>query len=274
MDIYGEITNRIISEMEQGIIPWKKPWIASGAAVSHTTGKPYSLLNQMLLGRPGEYITFKQCLQEGGHVRKGAKAKMVVFWKFLPVIDENTQEEKQVPFLRYYNVFHLDDTEGIAARHIPAKPNTATADEAAESIIAAYVKREGVSLEHQEGNVAFYQPALDRVVLPLLSQFAETAEYYSTAFHELTHSTGHMKRLARLDSPANFGSESYSKEELIAEIGSAALVHHVGLETPQSFRNSAAYIQGWLRALKNDKHFIVSAAGKAEKAVDYILTGT
>ena len=99
MDIYGEITNRIISEMEQGIIPWKKPWIASGAAISHTTGKRYSLLNQMLLGKPGEYITFKQAQQEGGHVRKGAKAKMVVFWKFLQVTDEDTQEEKQVPII-------------------------------------------------------------------------------------------------------------------------------------------------------------------------------
>ena len=97
MDIYGEITNRIISEMEKGIIPWKKPWIASGAAISHTTGKRYSLLNQMLLGRPGEYITFKQAQQEGGHVRQGEKSHIVVFWKFLPVIDEDTQEEKQVP---------------------------------------------------------------------------------------------------------------------------------------------------------------------------------
>ena len=105
-------------------------------------------------------------------------------------------------------------------------PNTATPDETAESIIAAYIAREGVSVEHQEGNAAFYQPAADRIVLPLLAQFAETAEYYGTAFHEMVHSTGHMKRLARLDNTAFFGSESYSKEELIAEIGSAALVSH------------------------------------------------
>ena len=273
MDIYGEITNRIISEMEQGIIPWKKPWIASGAAISHTTGKRYSLLNQMLLGRPGEYITFKQAQQEGGHVRQGEKSHIVVFWKFLPVIDEDTQEEKQVPFLKYYNVFHIDQCEGITAKYTQPMPNSATADETAESIIAAYVDREGVSLDHTEGDAAFYQPAADRIVLPLLAQFAETAEYYGTAFHEMVHSTGHMKRLARLEAPAHFGGEEYSKEELIAEIGSAALVSHCGLETPQSFHNSAGYIQGWLRALKDDKRFIVSAAGKAEKAVDYILTG-
>ena len=106
-----------------------------------------------------------------------------------------------------------------------------------------------------------------------MKQFSETAEYYSTAFHEMVHSTGHMKRLARLDAPVGFGGEAYSKEELVAEIGSAALVNHVGLETGRSFRNSAAYVQNWLQALRNDKRFIVSAAGKAEKAVDFILNG-
>lgn len=271
MDIYGEITNRIIAEMEQGEIPWKKPWMASGLAISHTTGKPYSLLNQMLLGRAGEYLTFKQVHAEGGCVRKGEKAKMVVFWKWLEKEDEETGEVSQIPFLKYYNVFHIDQCEGITAKHVTSMPDVVEADTEAETIIADYVKREGVTIENLEGNAAFYQPSTDRIVLPLLKQFAETAEYYSTAFHELTHSTGHMKRLARIDSPANFGSESYSKEELIAELGSAALVHHCGLETPSSFRNSAAYLQNWLSVLKNDKRFIVSAAGKAEKAVQLIL---
>ena len=136
-----------------------------------------------------------------------------------------------------------------------------------------YVAREGVTVEHQEGNAAYYAPVLDKVVLPLMKQFADSAEYYSTAFHELTHSTGHVSRLARIDSPAAFGSESYSKEELIAELGASALVHHCGLETPNSFRNNTAYIQNWLSVLKNDKRFIVSAAGKAEKAVNFILEG-
>ena len=106
-----------------------------------------------------------------------------------------------------------------------------------------------------------------------MAQFTETAEYYGTAFHEMVHSTGHMKRLNRLDNTAFFGSESYSKEELVAEIGAAALVNRAGLETAKSFRNSAAYVQNWLQALKNDKRFIVSAAGKADKAVEYILAG-
>ena len=273
MDIYAEITNRMIQEMEQGIIPWKKPWMASGAAISHTTGKAYSLLNQMLLGRAGEWLTFKQCQEEGGFVRKGEKSRMVVFWKWLDKEDEETGEVKQVPYLRYYNVFHVDQCEGITAKHMQTNPNPASADEAAEAIITEYVKREGVSIEHREGDAAFYQPAADRIVLPLLAQFKETAEYYGTAFHEMVHSTGHMKRLARLDGTAHFGGEEYSKEELVAEIGSAALVHHCGIETADSFHNSAAYVQNWLTALKNDKRFIVSAAGKADKAVNFILTG-
>ena len=273
MDLFKIITDRMVAEMEQGIIPWQKPWLAAGAAISHTTGKPYSLLNQMLLGRAGKYLTFKQVQQEGGYVRKGEKSSMVVFWKWIDKEDEETREVKQIPFLRYYNVFHVDQCEGITAKHNANHPHNANTDAAAEAIIVDYVRREGVHMEHVEGDRAFYRPSTDSITLPLLAQFAETAEYYGTAFHEMVHSTGHTKRLNRLDATAFFGSESYSKEELIAEIGAAALVNHVGLETDKSFSNNAAYVQNWLQALKTDKRFIVSAAGKAEKAVDYILTG-
>ncbi len=271
MDIYKEVTDRIIAQMENGIIPWHKPWIASNQAVSHVTGKAYSLLNQMMLGRAGEYVTFKQCQQEGGKVRKGEKASMVVFWKWIETEDEETHEKKEVPFLRYYNVFHIDQCEGLKARYAETLPATADPNENAEAFIADYLLRSGVKLIHQNGDRAYYQPSFDRVVLPCMEQFAETTEYYSTAFHELTHSTGHESRLNRLDRTAFFGTEAYSKEELIAEIGAAALVNYSGLETPSSFRNNAAYIQNWLGVLKGDKRFIVSAAGKAEKAVNLIL---
>ena len=271
MDIYAEVTSRIIDQLEQGIIPWQKPWIASGQAVSRATGKPYSLLNQMILGRGGEYVTFKQCQQEGGKVKKGEKASMVVFWKFVEQEDEETHEKKQVPFLRYYSVFHIDQCEGLTAKHTASLPQTASADETAENMIAAYAQRSGVTIKLQEGDRAFYSPSSDSITLPLLAQFAETAEYYSTAFHELTHSTGHSTRLNRLEKTAYFGSEAYSKEELIAEIGASALVNHAGLETSTSFRNSAAYIQNWLKVLRDDKKFIVSASGKAEKAVNLNL---
>lgn len=128
-----------------------------------------------------------------------------------------------------------------------------------------------MKLNHEAGGRAFYNPSADAVTLPLMDQFFEVSEYYSTAFHELTHSTGHTSRLNRLSKTAHFGNEEYSKEELVAEIGAAALVNHVGLETPSSFRNSAAYVQSWLKALSNDKRMIVSAAGQAEKAVRLIL---
>ena len=273
MDIYNEVTTRIIAQMEEGVIPWQKPWVANGKAISRSTGKPYSLLNQMLLGRPGEYLTFKQCQEAGGKVKKGEKASMVVFWKFIEQEDEETSEKKEVPFLRYYNVFHIDQCEGVTAKHTTETvfPDGAATLEAAQEIIYDYLGREGVKLSHEEGDRAFYRPATDEVVLPIRKQFISTAEYYSTVFHELTHSTGHPKRLNRLSKPSFFGTEDYSKEELVAEIGAAALVNHVGLETSSSLRNNAAYLQNWLKVLKDDKRFIVSAAGRAEKAVNLIL---
>ena len=217
MDIYQEITDRIIEQMEQGIIPWRKPWVASGAAVSHATGKPYSFLNQMLLGRPGEYATFQQIKAAGGHVRKGEKASMVVFWRWLERKDEESGEIKEIPFLRYYNVFHISQCEGLKEKYPQKMPDsTANADETAEKLIADYLNRSGVRLTHAEGDRAYYQPMTDRITLPLREQFRETAEYYSTAFHELTHSTGHESRLNRLEKTAFFGGEAYSKEELIA----------------------------------------------------------
>lgn len=273
MDIYAAVTDRIIAQMEQSIIPWQKPWVSNGKAISHATGKPYSLLNQMLLGRPGEYVTFNQCQEAGGKVKRGEKASIVVFWKWIEQEDEETGEKKDVPFLRYYNVFHIEQCEGIQARYTQENsfPDGASTVEHAQEIIYDYLSRTGVKLLHEEGDRAFYRPATDEVVLPIRKQFVSTAEYYSTVFHELTHSTGHASRLNRLDKVAAFGSDVYSKEELTAEIGAAALVNHVGLETSTSFRNSAAYVQNWLSVLKGDKRFIVSAAGKAEKAVNLIL---
>ena len=273
MDIYAAVTDRIIAQMEQGVIPWQKPWVANGKAISHSTGKPYSLLNQMLLGRPGEYLTFKQCQEAGGKVKKGEKAQLVVFWKWIEQKDSETGDTKEVPFLRYYNVFHIDQCEGVSAKYTTETtfPDGASTVEAAQNIIYDYLSREGVKLSHSEGDRAFYRPSTDEVVLPIRKQFVSTAEYYSTVFHELTHSTGHPSRLNRLDKVASFGLDVYSKEELVAEIGAAALINHVGLETSTSLCNNAAYIQNWLQVLKGDKRFIVSASGKAEKAVRFIL---
>lgn len=274
-DTYTLITDRIIAELESGTVPWHKPWTCTQPAISHTTGKAYSLLNQLLLGgRGGEYVTFQQAQKEGGRVKKGEKSSIVVFWKWLTVEDEDTGEEKEVPFLRYFNVFHIDQCEGIMARHHSEEslPETsASADDKAEVVIHDYIAASGVKLVSRESSEAFYRPSTDTVVLPLIKQFRDTAEYYSTAFHELTHSTGHPKRLNRITETARFGSIPYSREELCAELGASLLLNRLGVETPGSFRNNAAYIDHWLGVLKEDKRLLVSAAGQADKAVRLIL---
>ena len=276
-DIYAAVTDRILLQLEKGIVPWEKPWGGvAGGAFSGTTGKPYSLLNQMLLSKPGAYYTFNQIQKKGGTIHKGEKAQMVVFWKQIPVKEQDTHTGettiKSVPMLRYYTVFHIDQCEGIEATATEQEPQHTSPE--AEQIISEYLHRSGVDFVHQVGDEAYYSPSRDRVVLPLMEQFKSTAEYYSTAFHELAHSTGHRSRLDRLRATAHFGNESYSKEELVAEITAAALMQYTGQETKGTFRNSAAYIQSWLSALRNDKRMIVTAGGAASKAFEYIITAT
>lgn len=266
--VYKIVTDRIIAELEKGTVPWQKPWagVRTGA-YSRSTGKPYSLLNQMLLGRPGEYLTYKQSVDAGHPVRKGAKGSMVVFWKMLPSRED---DDKVIPVLRYYTVYHIDQCDDLAPKYkmedLP--PMDPIAD--AELLSGAYLKREGIKVHHQIGDEAYYSPTFDRIVMPEQTQFTAAPEYYSTLFHELVHSTGHAKRLDRISKKARFGNEEYSKEELVAEIGSAAILCQLGIETPSSFKNSAAYIQSWIAALQDDPRLIVSAASQSEKAVEFI----
>ena len=276
------VTDRIVAEMEKGIIPWNKPWFGSKtAAISRSTGKPYSLLNQMLLGRPGEYATFDQIKKAGGKVRKGEKASLVTFWKQVKIeteeVDPETGKpiEKLVPMLRYYQVFNLDQCEGIEPKFYKAEEIEHTDPIAeAEAVIDNYIAASHVKFESRLSDEAYYSPVFDNVVVPIIDQYKNPEEYYSTAFHELTHSTGHRSRLNRFTgnaAHAAFGSSEYSKEELVAELGSAFLMNHCGINTEATERNSAAYLQAWLKALKSDANMIVSAASKAEKAADYIL---
>lgn len=276
VNVYEMVTNRIIEELEKGIIPWEKPWtgVRSGA-FNRITKKPYSIINQMILKHTGEYATFKQWTDLGGHIRKGEKSEIVVFWKILQKeeTDKETGETKvhQIPMLRYYNVFHISQVDGVKPLEMPFKEVEPIAE--ADRIIMDYVTREGIHFSECASNEAYYKPFTDEVVVPMKEQYQEISEYYSTTFHELTHSTGHKNRLNRLESGAvaSFGTETYSKEELVAEIGSASLMNLLGIETIKSFRNSTAYIQNWLQVLRNDNKFIVSASSKAEKAVNYIL---
>lgn len=275
-NVYQMVTDRIIAELEKGSIPWKRPWTGvNTGAYNRISNKPYSLLNQILLGRDGEWATFKQWTDLGGHIRKGEKSSFVVFWKIQPYEDINADGEKvvkQISLLRYYNVFHISQVDGVEPK---SKPELKEVEpiEAAETIKESYKEREHIEIVETVTNKAFYSPALDYINVPCKEQYQNANEFYSTLFHEMVHSTGHKTRLDRFATGEKvaFGSESYSKEELVAELGSAMMLNQIGIETPQTFKNSAAYVQNWLQVLRNDNKFIVSAASKAEKAVNFIL---
>lgn len=278
INVYELVTNRIIEQLENNIIPWEKPWSGTiDGAFNRVSKKPYSILNQMLLKYNGEYATFKQWQELGGHIRKAEKSEIIVFWKMYPIKekqDDGTEIIKTIPLLKYINVFHISQVDGVE----PLKQKV-THDiepiEKAEKILNDYWNRENITIEHVKGDKAFYSPMFDKIQLPLFEQFKQSEEYYSTAFHESVHSTMKTsicnRQEDRKGKVVSFGSEEYSKEELVAEVGSAQLMNIVGIETTKSFRNSTAYIQSWLKVLRNDNKFIVSASSKAEKAVNYIL---
>lgn len=278
MDVYTMVTERIIKQLEEGYIPWHKPWAAClEGAFNRISRKPYSLLNQILLGKPGEYATFKQWQEIGGKVKKGEKSEYIVFWKIQEVkeLDEKGEEFVRLrPVLKYYNVFHISQVENVCPLEHTEKFDTEPI-ETAEKVFRDYIKRENITLSEHESDRAFYRPIDDSITLPTITQFECPEEFYSTAFHECGHSTLKKERCDREqeNKGAYFGNGGYGKEELIAEITSAAILHRIGIETSDTFRNSVAYIQGWLHALKNDRRLIVSASGKAEKAALYILGG-
>lgn len=274
--VYEMITERIIEQLENGVIPWQKPWSGThSGAYNRISNKPYSLLNQMILKHGGEYATFKQWSDLGGKIRKGEKSEVVTFWKIQPYEEENENGEKvikQIPLLRHYNVFHISQVEGVEPKE-QLKISDLEPIEEAEKIKTDYMNREHLKIFEKVTNDALYLPIQDYIQVPCKEQYQNIEEFYSTLFHEMVHSTGHKSRLNRSDMQGivRHGSEKYSKEELTAELGSATLINMLGIETEKSFRNSSAYIQNWLQALKNDNKFIVSASSKAEKAVKYIL---
>lgn len=276
--VYEMVTERIIEQLKKGIIPWEKSWTGiRDGAYNRVSKKSYSLLNQMLLRHKGEYATFKQWQDLGGKVRKGEKSEIIVFWKIQPIeeeMEDGTKEIRQIPLLRYFNVFHISQVEGVEPLSKDALNDIEPIDNA-ENILKDYWTRENITIEHKACDEAYYSPMNDLIHLPLFEQFKSANEYYSTAFHESVHSTMKENRCNRMENRKGklvaFGSDEYSKEELVAEIGSANLMSILGIETDKSFRNNSAYIQNWLSVLQNDVKFIVSASSKAEKAVNYIL---
>lgn len=288
--IFQAVTDRILAQLDKGIVPWHRPWHglknadASLCAISYDTRTAYSLLNQMLLGRPGEWLTFNSIQRHGGHIRKGEKSSMIVFADRLVKedpehVDENGDPKRIViPYLKYYNVWHIDQTEGIESK---VKPDGEPAEDprikpvdAAEAIVNGYLSQPShPQLVIRQSDKAYYQPMTDTVVVPMMGQYDDPAEYYSTLFHELGHSTGHKDRLNRkgITDSDFFGGHEYSKEELVAETCAAMLVTEAGLDCEKAFKNSIAYIQSWNRKFREDNRIFVWAASAAEKAARRIL---
>ena len=280
-DLYQTVTDQIVTMLESGVIPWRSPILGrskAGHPKNLNTGRQYRGVNVFLLaftafakGYGSSYwLTFNQAKERGGNVRKGEKSSMVVFWKQYETTDKETGQPTKVPVMRYYNVFNAEQLEGIeipdAVKYEPI--NFVQIDEA-EKIAAGY--QGGPSVAHDGGQQAFYLPTADAVHMPEKTRFASVEEYYSTLFHELSHSTGHSNRLDRkLDTdPKPFGSADYGKEELVAEMSAAFLCSQAGIQ-PAVIGNQAAYLSGWLKQLKSDKKLVISAASQAQRAADWI----
>lgn len=279
--IYEQVTNAIINQLEQGIVPWCKPWVCNGQILSYATGKQYSLLNRMLLAEPGEYASFLEVQKAGGRIRKGAKASRIYFYK--PLVKEQEVEkdgvitkEKKISFIfKAYCVFPISSTDLKPRWQREQKQETENGrNEEAEKIVFDYTSREKINLIHKAEDSAFFSLSRDMVQLPPINMFKSSNSYYETLFHELGHSTGTPKRLNRFtDAPEPFGSASYSKEELVAEMVASFALAQLGLDTKTTHNSNAAYIKNWLDHIRGNVQLIVSAAAKAEKAINYIWGG-
>jgi len=280
--LYDEVTDRIVTELEQGIVPWAQPWAGSGAALglprSATTRRNYSGINILILWNAvikrgftsQEWLTFRQALSLGGHVRKGERGTVICYAdSFVPRGErerarEQGEDPSTVPFLKRFTVFNVGQCEGLPA-HITPAPRILSEIELspdAEALIAAT----GARIVTASGE-AFYDRTEDAICLPSREAHVSTADFYCTAFHELGHWTAHPSRLAR-DLQNRFGSEAYAREELIAELTSAFLCAHLGI-VPQVRHTD--YLGHWLQILKADSRAIFHAASQASKASDFIF---
>jgi antirestriction protein ArdC len=267
--VYEVVTQSIIEKLEQGTAPWKH--YAShgrGAPVNFNTKKAYRGINAFCLGMIGssysrpEWITFKQAQTLGGTVRKGEKSSPVMFCK-----SEKKPDGTKDFCIRYYRVFNVEQCDGLDLEPLPEVNEDLPPIVKAENIVNGMPQRP--KIEHRTINTACYRPRTDDVLLPE-EVSCSSEEYYSVVFHELAHSTGHEFRLNR-ETLKNIGSKhEYSKEELIAELTAAFLCAEAGI-LQKTLDNSAAYCKSWLKVLKNDRRFLVQAAGQAQKAADFIL---
>jgi antirestriction protein ArdC len=284
--VYQIVIDRILKLLETGIAPWRKAWKASELPMNLTTKIPYRGINTWLLlslGMPSPYwLTWNQVMHLKGRVKQeeAKNFQVVVFWKQLKVQDRNSKDEdkeKTIPLLRYYKVYNLSQVElpdAVMKRLVPVvEPVQINKIAECENIVKNYKDCPEVKFG---GDRAYYANLFDRIQMPLFEDFETVEEYYSTLFHEMGHSTGAPKRLNRFNATDShlFGSETYSKEELVAEMCASFLCAEANIET-STLENSAAYIQGWMKAIKSgDKNLVISAASRAQKAADYIMQRT
>lgn len=282
-DIYQKVTDKIIADLEQGELTWLKPWSAAHAEGRITrplrhNGLAYSGINVLMLwgaaieaGFAAPYwMTFKQAQDLGAHVKKGERGSPVVYASTITRTEEQDgggEEARAIPFLKSYTVFNVEQIDGLPA-HYYAKPEPVIDPARRIDHAEAFFAATGADIRHG-GAQAYYTAASDHVQMPVFESFCSPEAYYATLAHELTHWTKHEKRLDRDLGRKRWGDEGYAREELVAELGAAFLCADLAL-TPEPGADHAAYIQSWLKVLKEDKRAIFSAAGHAQRAADYL----
>lgn len=275
VDVYKIVTDRIIELLEQGTVPWQKPWTDAGVPANLLSKRPYRGINFWLLlslnYERNLFLTWDQLKKIGGSVKQGEHGQVVVFWKTIKKTDNlEGEDQKNVPLLRYYKVFNIAQCKDIPedlVTPLVQKEHDPIAE--CEAIFNGMPDCPPVKFKEQK---AFYDIIGDYINMPKKKSFKTVEGYYSTLFHELVHSSGSEKRLKRptITEMAEFGSEPYSIEELVAELGAAYLCSFTGILAAQ-IKDSTAYIKGWLGKLKDDKRFIIRASGYSQRAVDHIL---
>lgn len=269
IDVYEQVTERIIAELEKGVVPWRRPWVGGGP-VNVRSGRPYRGINIFLLEMRGygdpRWGTFKAIKEAGGFVKKGEHGTPIILWKPVQKTREENGEAVDGSYLllKSYTVFNVEQTEGLPP--LVEKERTIEPLEAAQQIVDGY---DGPPI-HFGGGEAYYTLMGDSVHCPTMDQFHSAEGFYSTLYHELVHSTGHESRLKR-DMAGFFASIPYSKEELVAEMGAAMLCGVAGID---NLDQSAAYVDNWLGRLRQDKKLVVQAAAQAQRAADFILGTT
>jgi antirestriction protein ArdC len=267
-EVHEEVAAKIIAALENGVVAWRKPWQGHGNPVS---GTQYRGINPLLLEMTAmangytdrRWLTYKGAQTLGGKIRKGEKGTTIVFWKVFRKEVEGV--EKVIPMLRYFTVFCVEQCEGLELPPV-GSGDALNPVEAADAIVAGYTDAPEMV---DGGGAAWYRPSTDELGMPDRATFESAEAWYRVLFHEMAHSTGHGSRLDR-DLTGMKGGEDYSREELVAEMTAAMLSGRAGILTDDSTEQSAAYIAGWKSVIAGDPGALVWAAGRAQKAADYI----